>query len=258
LNPWSKKSYGNRSFRNRSHQQRASALPWRGYFTMASAGLLLGVMIAGAIWLWQILHEPQTLPFHDVRISGGQFQHINSGQLRASLRQQIHGGFFSVQLAPLKQSVMTNPWVEDVAIRRIPGILYVTVREHQPVARWNAHHLINAHDQLFLAPADAPVNLPLLTGAETAQALILMHYKEINNLLLPLHLRVQQLSLDQRQTWELVLNNGIAVTIGHDQVLPRVQRLVHWYPQIVNDKAGEVKHLDLRYPNSIAVEFQET
>lgn len=224
------------------------------YLPMMLSGLLLGLVIAGGIWVWQRLNDPHTLPFHEIRISG-QFQHLNANQLRQTLQPQIHSGFFALKLAPLKQSLMTNPWVEDVAIRRIPGTLYVNVREQQPVARWNDRYLINSDDQLFLAPRDAPAGLPLLQGPEENQALILGNYKQINRLLQPLGLSVQQLQLDQRQSWELVLSNGITVTIGREDVLMRIQRLAHWYPQIVSDKVSEIVHIDLRYANNISVQF---
>ena len=237
-------------------RQRQKVKPWRAYWPVMVAGLLLGLILAAGIWIWECLNDPHTLPFREVRIYG-QFQHLQAPVLRQKVKSQIHSGFFALKLEPIKQTLMTEPWVEDVAIRRIPGVLLVTVREHQPIARWNKDYLINSDDQLFPAPRDAPAQLPRLQGPEQSEAEVLANYQQINALLKPLQLQIAQITLDQRQSWQLILNNGVTVTIGQDEVLPRIQRLVHWYPKIINDKVNPVVHIDLRYSNSIAVEFKK-
>ncbi len=222
---------------------------------MMAVGLMLGLILTSAFWLWQTLRNPQTLPFHQLRING-QFQHIKTQQLRRLIQPQIHNGFFTIQLEPIKQSIMANPWIENVAIRRVPGTLIVNIREQQPVARWNDHYLINDKGQFFPAPNDAPPGLPSLRGPEDNQALVLENYKQINHLLNQIHLQIKEIKLDERQSWQMMLNNDINVTIGRDDILPRIQRLIHWYPQIINDRVDEIIHIDLRYTTNIAVQFK--
>lgn len=227
---------------------------WRSYLPMLWVGLLSGLVIAAGLWVWQRLHDPQMLPFHEIRISG-QFQHLNPGQLKQILQPQIQGGFFSIHLESLRQSLMAHAWVEEVSIRRIPGILYVNVREAKPIARWNDQYLISSKGQFFLAPSDAPTGLPILRGSLGKEMIVFENYKKINILLSKLQLKLQEITLDQRGNWALTLSNGILVTAGRDDVLFRMERLVHWYPQIVNDKASEITHIDLRYSNGVAVQF---
>lgn len=234
--------------------RRSRRSTWRGYLPMLLLGLLVGLMLSAGMWLWRNLNDPHTLPFHTIRVVG-QFQHLQADQLRQTVQSQIHGGFFTVSLAAIRQSLLSNPWVEDVALRRVPGTLYVMVREHRPIARWNDRYLIDTEEQLFPIPPDAPDRLPLLQSPDDQEALVLANYKQINRLLKPLQLQIQQITVDDRQSWELVLSNGVIVTIGREEVLARVQRLVHWYPQIVSDKVNPIAHIDLRYSNSIAVEF---
>jgi cell division protein FtsQ len=223
---------------------------WRGYWPVMLTGFILGWVVVSGLWVWQRLNDPQALPFHDVKVSG-QFQHLNPAQLRQFLLPQIHGGFFVLKMEPLKQSLLKTPWVEEVSIRRIPGTLYVNVQEHQPVARWNDQFLINSHDQVIPAPRDTPDGLPTLYGPQDSEQLVLSYFQQMNVLLKPLNLQIQQIRYDERKNWELVLNNGVTVTIGRDDVLPRMERLARWYPRIVGDQP--ITHIDLRYPNSIAL-----
>ncbi len=229
---------------------------WRNYFPVMFTGLLAGLLIASGVWIWQRLNDPQTLPFREIRVSG-QLEHLQAAQIRQKLSKQIHSGFFALKMEPLKQSLISNPWVEDVAIRRMPGILFVTVKEQQAVARWNDEYLINSHDQLFQAPGDAAKGLPLLQGPSENSAIVLQNYKEMNNLLKPLQLQLQRITLNKEQSWEIELNNGIQIDLGRDEVLERLQRFVKWYPKIVNDKVNQIEHIDLRYSNGIAVQFKK-
>jgi cell division protein FtsQ len=222
------------------------------YVPKILTGLLVGGLISAGVWMWQWTRDPQTLPFHEVKVQG-QFQHLNAAQLQQTAAQALHGGFFTVDLAAVRQHLMQTPWVETVSLRRIPGVLLVTVHEYQPVARWNDHYLLNAEQQLMAAPADAPQNLPLLQGPENAYADVFDNYQKIQTLLQPLQLSVTHLQQSARGSWELTLNNGILVTIGRDDVLARMQRLVQWYPTLVGADAANVNHIDLRYENSIAI-----
>ncbi len=153
---------------------------------------------------------------------------------------------------------MDLQWVEDVALRRMPGILIVTVHEQQPIAQWNDRYLINTKKQVFLAPDDAPSALPILQGPDHSELQVLENYRQINSLLKSIHLQIAKLQLDLRHNWQLVLNNGIAVTIGREEILSRVQRLVHNYPQLIGDRAAEVAHIDLRYQSHVAIEWRDS
>jgi cell division protein FtsQ len=230
---------------------------WLMYLPMILTGLLTGMLISAGIWVWRELSDPQTLPFHQVRIQG-QFQHLNPVQLQRVAEMGVNGGFFTLDMEALRRTLLTIPWVEDVAIRRIPGTLIIAVKEQQPMARWNDQYLVNSDQQLFLAPKDAPVGLPLLQGPADQQQIVVTDYLQISGLFKPLNIKIAQLQLNERGSVEFTLDNGIMVTVGRDEILPRVTRLAHWYPKLIDDKAGLVQSIDLRYQNSIAIAWKTT
>lgn len=215
----------------------------------------MGLVIAAGLWVWQQVSDPRTLPFHEVRIQG-QFKHLSTSQLQHSTQQSINGGFFTLNMQAVRRNLMINPWVEDVAVRRLPGILIVAVKEQEPVARWNDQYLFNSDQQLFFAPQDTPAGLPILRGPTDQPQTVLTNYQLIATMLKPLNIQASQLQLSDRGSWELTMDNGIVITIGSEEVLPRVQRLAHWYPKLVGDNAAEVTTIDLRYPNSIAIAWK--
>lgn len=243
-----------RSFQRRT--QRPQRTQWFMYWPMMLIGLILGLGIVAGLWVWQQLSDPKTLPFHEVRIQG-QFQRLSASQLHNTAEQSINGGFFTLNMTAVRQSLMANPWVEDVAIRRVPGVLIIGVREQQPIARWNDQYLFNSDQQLFLTPQDAPAGLPQLRGPPDQPATVLANYQKMSALFKPLNIKINQLQLNERGSWELTLDNGILVTIGRDDVLSRVQRLAQWYSQLVKDKAADITSIDLRYQNSIAIAWKD-
>ena len=103
------------------------------YLPALLAGLLLGGLICAACALWIWLENPQTLPFRQVRIIG-ELQHLNSNILSKQISGKITGGFFSINLSQLKKELVKTPWVEEVSLRRIPGVLIVTIEEQRPIA----------------------------------------------------------------------------------------------------------------------------
>jgi cell division protein FtsQ len=224
---------------------------------MMLAGLIMGLGIAGGLWIWQQVSDPNTLPFHEVRVQG-QFNHLQLPELQKSAQQSVNGGFFTLDMQGVKQKLMAMPWVEDVAVRRLPGILIIAVKEHLPIARWNDKYLFNSDAQIFAPPQDAPSDLPVLKGPDEQSQIVLSSYQQIENSLKPLNLKITELILNERGSWQMTLNNGVVVTIGREQVMNRVQKLVYWYPKLIGDKADHVTSIDLRYPNSIAIRWKNT
>lgn len=222
---------------------------------MMLTGLVLGLVIISGLWVWEQIHDPKTLPFREVRVQG-QFQRLDAMKLRQIAEQSINGGFFALNMNIVQKNLMAVPWVEEVNVRRIPGVLIVGVHEHLPVARWNDQFLLNSRQELFSAPQDAPQNLPKLAGPEGQEAVVFSQYQKINSLFKPLQLTISALQLNERGSWELVLDNGIQVTVGRDDVIDKIQRFAHWYAKLVGDKAAAINSIDLRYQNSIAISWK--
>lgn len=242
-----------RNIGDMSRRYRPVKMKTRRLWPVIWALLFLGGLIGAAGWAWQRVHDPRVLPFHDVKIQG-KFHRLDALQLQKQVQQHINGGFFALDMLALKQNLMHLPWVEDVAVRRVPGVLIVSIREQKPVAQWNDHDLFNSEGELFTAPPDAPRDLPALRGPEGSQQMMLSYYQQINTMLKPLNLQIMMLHLTQQGSWDVTLNNGISVMMGREEALSRMRRWIRWYPRIAAEQSEKIVHADLRYQNGIAVE----
>jgi cell division protein FtsQ len=61
-----------------------------------------------------------------------------------------------------------------------------------------------------------------------------------------------QISLSPRHAWQLRLNNGMVLELGHEQSQQRLGRFVAVYPYSLASMQHTVNYVDLRYQNGFA------
>lgn len=221
------------------------------FFIVAMAALAwAGLKIAD----WT--QSQQSAPVKQVKLYGD-FQHIDIGTLHHKLQQQYVGNFFSVNVDQVQQFLLQQPWVYQAAVRKQwPDALVVVVTEQQPVAIWNQQQLLNEQGDVFQAPLQQlKTELPMLTGPEGSQQDALTMFRHMQGLLALHKFNAVALGLTERFSWQLSLSNGVALKLGREDTLKRVQRFIELYPVISKHKADAVAEVDLRYDTGIAVRY---
>ena len=61
---------------------------------------------------------------------------------------------------------------------------------------------------------------------------------------------------DERQSKTLVLTDGLVLSIGDGDVSKKITRFITAYEQYLAKNLNEVKKVDLRYTNGLAVEWK--
>ncbi|MDP5190452.1 cell division protein FtsQ/DivIB [Rheinheimera baltica] len=226
---------------------------YAGVLFFIAAMLTLGW---GAVKVSDWLQSQQSAPVRHVRLYGD-FNHINSGVLQQILQQQYVGNFFSVNVDQVQQFLLQQPWVYQVAVRKQwPDALVVVVTEQQPVAIWNQQQLLNEQGEVFQAPLQQlKTELPMLTGPEGSQQDALTMFRHMQGLLALHKFNAVALGLTERFSWQLSLSNGVALKLGRDDTLKRVQRFIELYQVISKHKTDAVAEVDLRYDTGIAVRY---
>lgn len=205
--------------------------------------------------VWQLARLPTTLPFKDVRVTAS-YQHISREQLRDAIKNQMHDGFFALDVEKFKQNLQQQlPWVASVVVRRVwPGVLKVTVVEQRAVVSWNDNQLVNDKGRLFSPEVSTfPSNMPKLFGPPGSFATVLAEYQFVEAQLARLHLHVKRLVLTGRQAWHLLLSNDVMVMMGKENSSQRLMQFIRMYPNLMAEHAGNIQVVDLRYPNGFAV-----
>lgn len=153
---------------------------------------------------------------------------------------------------------MRLPWVAQVVVRRVwPDVVVVTINEKKPVALWNDNSLLSSAGELFSPETKSyPAGLPQLKGPAGEQILMAQYYAKMSSALTPLHCKIMRLELTPAMAWNLTLDNGTKLSIGHKDILTRLNHFVKVYPKVVGDHISNVEYIDLRYPNGMAVKWK--
>ncbi len=215
---------------------------------------MLGVLaVWGVIWL----REPTTLPIRQIIIRP-QGAELNQAVLRRVIVANLQGGFFSLDVAQMKQAVSALPWVASVSVRRVwPATVKIEVTQQKALAIWNQSQLLNPLGKLFkVSPTTFPKNLPRLYGVSEDSQLVWQNYQQFQQILSTLHLPIVQLWLTARHAWHLLLANKTQVILGREQVDMRLQRFVKVYPRLLKRHKSAPIYVDLRYPNGFVVKWR--
>jgi len=116
---------------------------------------------------------------------------------------------------------------------------------------------MNVYGELFFPdPTELYTSLPTLYGEELRSKELASVFENSVSQLKPLGLQLHGLFEDERQSKRLVLSNGLVLAIGDGDVTEKIARFITAYEQYLSPHLAEVKKIDLRYTNGLAVEWR--
>lgn len=213
--------------------------------------------ILGLYWLWQEVNNPQKMPVQIVEVVSA-YQHMSETDLREAILPFVRTSFFGVNVMALRERLLKLPWIADASIQLVwPDKVRIQMSEQQAKARWRDKAVFNKHGELF-APDEAsiPKDLPQLLGPEGSEKKVLQVFENMSRMLQGIDARIVQLTLSERFSWSLRLNNGMTVLLGREEPLKRLERFVTIYPQIFATNDVKALRVDMRYPGGMAVLWQ--
>lgn len=220
--------------------------------------IVLGVLCCGMILLVaanlkdisNFVNRPVT------RISiENQWNRLREDELRQVLGTYLGTGFFALDVNGLKSEIESHPWVRKASVARVwPDSLSLTIQERVAIARWGERQLLSQQGERF-SPANfaGAAALPKLSGPEGSQSRVMQQYQFLNELFSPADLRLSELTLSERGSWELVVNDRIAISAGREKLIERVNRFISFYQSESSFDRIAIVAVDLRYDNGLAI-----
>lgn len=232
-------------------QRKNFLIQWLLPFIVLCAFIIIGS------YIWGYLQKPTTLPFNKISVVNTS-QYVDTKLINHVVAQNLDGGFFSLDIKRLQLSLQQLPWISSVAIRKVwPDKLNVIIVPEQPVACWNDSGVIDQYGQLFFPPKSTiPADLPRLNGPSDAVNDVYSLFQLVRTDLSLINLKVTMLSLSERRSWKLRLNNGVTVVLGRAAVQQRIKEFVQLYPKVVMGKEARIDSVDLRYPDGVAIKWK--
>ncbi|MEH6558646.1 MAG: cell division protein FtsQ/DivIB [Oceanicoccus sp.] len=225
--------------------------PLRKMSLVLVAGLLLG----GVLEIVSIvLSQPVT------RIAvRGEFKHVDKEAVITKVKPFLEDGFVMLDLQGIREQLIQQPWIFDVALaRHWPDEIEIMVEEQTVIARWGDAGFLNHRGELF-RPAITNIiedDLPVLDGQDTDTALVVNHFRELSAVLAEHHLGLKKLQLNERNTWLASLDSGVEIIIGSGAVMEKMRRLLSAYEQGLSTDFGQIESIDMRYNNGFSVAWR--
>lgn len=251
----------------KSQNKQLQLRDWSKIFTRLLQIVIASVVMATVVWGYTSFHRNNQLPVAKVQVVST-YAHLDPKLLQQIISNHLEGNFFDLNVISLKQDLLVMPWVHEVFIRRKwPDAIVVKITEQQPVAQWKENALVSANGALFTPPKKTfPVGLSLLLGPEEDVQEVIMNYRKMQQLLLPLNFTITQLDLSEQRAWHMILRgsnssggNSINIFLGNENVLNKLQNFITAYPKIVaSNPSQSIEAVDLRYKSGAAVRWSAT
>jgi cell division protein FtsQ len=229
-----------------------------GVMAIAAAVLLLG---AGVGW---VARQPY-FAVHSIQIEGD-VTHNSVATIRANTVTRLQGNFFNLDLQAVRATFENLPWVRQAVVRRVwPDRLVVRLEEQRAAAVWAGDEgndrLVNTFGDVF----DANVGdvdedrLPVFDGPEDSAETMLEMYHRLVAVFQPMDLTPARVSLSDRGSWQIELDNGAVVEIGRgteDEVVARCARFVRTVAQVAARQPRGWSYADLRHADGYALRLK--
>ncbi|MGI9227327.1 MAG: cell division protein FtsQ/DivIB [Gammaproteobacteria bacterium] len=188
----------------------------------------------------------------------GNIDAVDRVALKDIIRTHSAGGFLHIHMEKLEQDLEKLAWVHQASVKRYwPDVLSVNILQHTPIARWGDMGLMNTYGDLFFPDDIKPYeSLPMLYGEAVRAKELARTFENSMQQLKPLGLQLRGMFEDERQSKHLVLSDGLVISIGDGDVSKKIKRFITAYEQYLAENLNEVKKVDLRYTNGLAVEWK--
>ena len=214
------------------------------------------IVAAVAVGAWQLAERmpDEVMPIRHVAIEGS-FAHLSRRDIQAQLEHVLEGDYFTADIERVRQELLNLPWVQDASIRRQwQSTLRIRVIERNAVAYWADDALLSDRGDLFRPKTiDRTMSMPLISGPEGLHHKVWEFLVRLHTDLSGLGLAVNELKLDERRSWSMLLSNGVELRLGRNDTERRIQRFVKVFSMRNAPNIDDIEYIDLRYPNGFAM-----
>lgn len=214
--------------------------------------LLVLILLAAYALNWMLAR-----PVGQVSIYG-EVRYVDQHRLQERALPWLAAPFWRVDLVGLRQELEQDPWLEKVVItRRWPDQVDMQLIERQAWANWNEDGILDEQGEIFF-PANwesLELSLHLYSEPENLNSL-LDFYQYLNKAFQENDLRIAEIQLEPRGAWRVELTDGVTLLLGRDNIEKRINRFIWIWNQWTPEEQAQVKKIDARYPNGLAVGWQ--
>jgi len=223
------------------------------HFSLLATVLL--TLTVGSVLLYRYIDRPLE---HIAVISP--YERVAQSEIEVLVGDITSGGFISLDLAVLRERVEAHPWIASASVRRQwPDRLQLSIVEEVPIARWRDSGFLNRSGVALEATDNSALSsLPHLVGPEGSSRRVMSEFRDVSELMFSQDLKVVAFSVDAHGARSLKLDSGHEVVLGRGDVIAKVRRFLTIWQGELASRQQEIKAIDARYDNGVAVSWQKS
>jgi len=224
-------------------------------------GCLAGAALLGVGLLsWLALTQSPHFALTQIEVTGD-LQHLSKDQILGAARVSLGDNLFSISLKKVEQNILSLPWAASVSVRRqAPSILWIQVKEQQPVALLlnGKLHFVSAEGVAFKeVEKESGRDLPVITGFDKQDSLqqtvqLIRFLENSNDFEL---FGLSEIHYNEATGFSVVTLSGpMEVKLGKEGFEEKIDRLKSIWPS-VKERLGRVRGIDLDYADKAFVKL---
>lgn len=205
-------------------------------------------------YFFQLINDPEKFLIEKIAVDG-EFLNLKPAEVETLVSNAVVGGFFSLDVDKLRETILNNAWVASVAVRRIwPDSIRVSIREQDPIAYWGDHALLNSEADIF-APEEISRTQTMvrLDGPIGTEGAVLEGYTLMKSQIESLGIKIKSVRMTERRAWTVNTADNVTIHLGRDDIDEKVARFRSAYKGALKDDWSHIERVDLRYTNGLTV-----
>ncbi len=243
--------------RRGAHRKPAAAQSWLPKAVGTLQRLAAGAALVTVSWgLFSAYQWFATLPVERVMFAG-ELRQTHQERLVKVVQPLLQSGYFALDLSAIQGVLEQELWVYRATVQRVwPMQLRIDIQEQVPIARWGRDALINHRGERFPVVVPDADRLPLLSGPDGSERLLIETYHQLQARMQPHGLTPRELDRDRTGNWRLRLEGGQQLVLGPEEFTATLDRFLGMYGGLVGEKFNDVARIDTRYSNGIAIAWR--
>ena len=180
---------------------------------------------------------------------------VTKGEVDAALNPYLGASFWDIPLNKIQADLTRLDWVQSAQVKRKwPNLLYISVKEQIPIARWGEAGLVNRLGEVFFPESiNNFTNLVKLDGSLADSERVLRNLIELQKQFTDLEFIIKSLSLSADDVWNISFLNGPTVVLDSLNYEQKLQRFLKAYPKLDPEMRKSARIYDLRYSNGFII-----
>jgi cell division protein FtsQ len=216
--------------------------------------ILLIFVLALLGWLFTQKSSPLYQPIQAYQLVTPTAQ-VSSDEIDKVVKPYLGHSFWDIALNQIQADLTRLDWVRSSEVKRKwPDLLYISITEHVPVARWGESGLVNRSGNVFFPHEITGFeNLVRLDGQLEDSQTVLRKFIALQQQFKALDLTIEAVSLSPDKVWNIHILNGPEIVLDSLDYQQKLKRFILAYPKLDSAMRKSARTYDLRYSNGFIV-----